>query len=63
MASAPRLLGIAFGLLVIGIVLPFLMVIGLIESTLLLNFLAVASSIAGLTLGFLGVTQYFRRRD
>ena len=57
-----RLIAIGFGLLLIGAVLPFLMVIDLVESTLPLNFLAVMSSIAGLTLGFLGITQYMRRQ-
>jgi hypothetical protein len=62
MESPSRLIKIAFGLLIVGAVLPFLMVIGLLESTLFLNFVAVASSIAGLTVGFLGITQYFRSR-
>ena len=62
MENPARLIAIAFGLLVIGVVLPFLMVIQLVESTLFLNFLAVACSIAGLTTGFMGITQYFRSR-
>lgn len=62
MENSLRLIGIGFGLLIIGVVLPFLMVIKLVESTLFLNFLAVASSIAGLTVGFLGITQLRSRR-
>jgi hypothetical protein len=62
MENPLRLVGIGFGLLVIGVVLPFLMVIGLLESTLFLNFLAVASSIGGLTAGFIGISQYLRSR-
>jgi len=62
MESPLRLIGIAFGLLVIGVALPFLMVIELLESTLFLNFVAVACSIGGLTAGFIGISQYLRSR-
>ena len=62
MENPLRLIAIGLGLLVIGVVLPFLMVTDLVESTLPLNFLAVVSSIGGLTLGFLGITQYMRRQ-
>jgi hypothetical protein len=57
-----RLVVIGFALLVIGAVLPFLMIIKLLESTFFLNLVAVASSIGGLTVGFLGITPYFRDR-
>ncbi len=57
-----RLIIIAFVLLIIGLVLPFLMVLGLVESTLLLCFLAYGSSTTGLILGFVGMTQYMRSR-
>lgn len=60
MESPLKLIAIAFGLLIIGILLPFLMVLGLIESTLLLNFLAVGCSIGGLTTGFIGITRSSR---
>jgi hypothetical protein len=62
MENPLKLVAIGFGLLIIGVVLPFLMVVELVESTLFLNFLAVASSIAGLTTGFLGITQLRSRR-
>jgi hypothetical protein len=62
MENPLRLLAVAFGLLIIGAILPFLMVIKLVESTLFLNFLAAGCSIAGLTTGFVGITQYFRSR-
>lgn len=62
MENPLKLLAIGFGLLVVGVVLPFLMVIGLVESTLFLNFVAVACSIGGLTTGFMGITHYFRSR-
>jgi len=62
MQNPLRLIAIGLGLLVIGVVLPFLMVIELLESTLFLNFLAVVSSIAGLVTGFVGITQLRPRR-
>jgi len=60
MENPVRLIIIAFVLLIIGLVLPFLMVLGLVESTLLLCFLAYGSSTAGLILGFVGIAQYRR---
>ena len=57
-----RLIVAAFFLLLTGVILPFLMVLGLVESTLLLNFLAYGSSTTGLILGFIGVAQYTRGR-
>ena len=57
-----RLIAIGFALLVIGVILPFLMVLELLESTLFLNFVAVASSLAGLVAGFVGITQLRSRR-
>lgn len=60
MASSLRLLAIGFTLLVVGVVLPFLMVIRVVESTLFLNFVAVVCTIGGLTTGFLGMAHYFR---
>jgi len=57
-----RLVAIGFGLLIIGAVLPFLMVIKLVESTLFLNFVAVGCSLGGLTTGFVGITRISRSR-
>lgn len=57
-----RLIAIGFGLLIIGAVLPFLMVIGLVGSTMGLNLLAVLCSVGGITMGMLGLTQYGRWR-
>jgi len=53
---------VGFVLLLTGLVLPFLMVLGLVESTFLLNFLAYGSSTAGLILGFVGIARYGRGR-
>lgn len=57
-----RLIMIAFALLIIGAALPFLMVIGLLKSTLFLNFLAVSCSAAGFITGLIGITRYSRPR-
>lgn len=60
MRNPLRLIVAALVLLLVGVVLPFLMVLGLVESTLLLNFLAYGSSTTGLILGFVGIAQYRR---
>ena len=57
-----RLIIIAVVLLITGVVLPFLMVLQLLESTLALNFIAALSSPVGLILGFIGIAQYRRGR-
>ncbi|MCL0089079.1 hypothetical protein M1O54_01760 [Dehalococcoidia bacterium] len=57
-----RLIIIGFLLLLVGAVLPFVMVIRLVESTFLLNFVAATSSIGGLTAGLIGIVQYDRSR-
>jgi hypothetical protein len=58
-----RLIAIAFGLLLIGAVLPFLMVIGVIQSTIPLNIVAVICSVGGITTGFIAITLYRGRRN
>jgi len=57
-----KLIILGFVLLLIGAVLPFVIVIRLLESTFLLNFLAASSSISGLTVGFIGIAWYARSR-
>ncbi len=57
-----RLILIAFALLIIGVALPFLMVIGVLYSTLPLNLVAYGCSVGGFITGFVGIAQY-RRRD
>jgi hypothetical protein len=56
------MIGIGFILVLVGVLLPFLMVLQILQSTFLLNFLAYGSSIAGLFLGFLGASAYIRNR-
>ncbi len=61
-----RLLIIGFFLALAGAVLPFLTVMGVFESSFLLNFIAFTSSIVGLFLGVIGTATYVgekRRRD
>ncbi|MCL0056176.1 hypothetical protein M1O20_00705 [Dehalococcoidia bacterium] len=57
-----RLIILGFLLLLVGAVLPFVMVIRLLESTFLLNFVAATSSVGGLTVGLIGIVQYNRSR-
>lgn len=52
----PKLImAIAFLLMLFGAVMPFLMVIKLVESTFFLNFLSYGSSVFGLILGIVSV--------
>jgi hypothetical protein len=51
-----------FFLVVIGFVLPFLMVLQVIQSTFFLNFLAYAASFSGLLLGIIGSAFYTAAR-
>jgi len=55
-----RLILIGFVLVTAGMVLPFLMVMQLLESTFFLNFLSFAASVAGLFLGIIGGSMYVR---
>ena len=62
--SSPRfLLGLGVFLMLLGVVLPFLMVIRLLESTFFLNFLSWGASVAGLAFGTIGFAMYSRRRN
>ena len=57
----PRtLLFIALGLLLFGWVMPFLMVLHLVESTFFLNFLSWGASVGGLYLGVMAVAGLVR---
>ncbi|MDT8306804.1 MAG: hypothetical protein RRC07_12780 [Anaerolineae bacterium] len=63
-----RLMVIGLVGLVTGVVLPFLMVIRVIEPSFLLSFISYAASVVGMFLGFLGAFSYARterakRRD
>ena len=61
--NSPRfLLGLGLFLMILGIVLPFLIVIKVLESTFFLNFFSWGASVAGLSLGMIGFTMYSRNR-
>lgn len=55
----PRfLLIVGVTLMLLGIVLPFMMVIKVLESTFFLNFFSWGASVAGLSLGTIGFGMY-----
>ncbi len=60
----PRnLLIIALVMLVLGVVIPFLIVTGVIESTFFLNFLSYVLSAGGLFIGIIGAAMYNRDKN
>lgn len=61
--SPVRLILLGFALLLLGVILPFLMILQILESTLLLNFLAYMASLFGLLCGLVGIVLYNRLRD
>jgi hypothetical protein len=63
--SSLQLILIGFVLLVIGFLLPFLMVLRLLEPTLPLNFIAYFASLFGLIIGVIGIVTYtqVRKKD
>jgi hypothetical protein len=62
MKNPKTLLIVGFILLLAGVVLPFLMVLHILESTFLLNFFSFGAQVAGLFLGFIGSAMYIRVR-
>ncbi len=52
---------IAFGLMLLGFVLPVLMIMQILESTFFLNFLSYTASLLGLILGLIGVSMIVKR--
>ena len=56
--SPLKIILIGFFLVVLGVVLPFLMVLHIIESTFFLNFFSYAASLLGLMLGLIGSAMY-----
>jgi hypothetical protein len=57
-----RIIFVAFLMVLIGAVLPFLMVIRVFEATLWLSFFSYGMSVAGLFLGVFGAANYARDR-
>jgi hypothetical protein len=62
MRSPGFLLALGVALLLLGIILPFLMVIKVLESTFFLNFFSYGASVAGLALGTIGFALWSRGR-
>ena len=57
-----RLIGLAAGLEVVGMLLPWLMVLGVLKSTWAWNILAFLSSVSGLFIGSIGMAMYVQAR-
>ena len=62
MSHPKRLIFIGFLLALFGFVGPFVIVLGLVESTFALNFISYAASVAGLFTGMMGAAMYTRSR-
>jgi len=60
-----KLLVLGFALVLTGFLVPFLMVLGVLEAGFVLSFSAHLSSLIGLLLTFYGISQHvsLRRRD
>jgi hypothetical protein len=65
MMNSPRfLLSLGLVLMLLGIILPFLIVIQVLESTFFLNFFSWGASVAGLAFGTIGFAMWSRtKRD
>ena len=63
MMNSPRLLlSLGLILMVLGVVIPFLILIRVLESTFFLNFFSWGASVGGLFLGIIGVATWVRKR-
>jgi membrane associated rhomboid family serine protease len=61
--NSPRLLvGLGLTLMLLGIILPFLILIHVLESTFFLNFFSWGASVSGLFIGVIGVATWVRTR-
>jgi len=58
--SPVQLILIGFILVMLGMILPFLMLVHVIESTLFMNFFSYTASVIGLFLGIIGAAYYAR---
>jgi hypothetical protein len=61
--SSLKLVTIGFALVLAGFLVPFLMVLGVLESGFTLNFSAYFSSLVGLLLALYGVVDYTNSRQ
>ncbi len=55
------IIGLGFILVLLGALLPWLMVMQVIRSTLFLNFFSFIASVAGILLGIVGAAWYTRK--
>lgn len=63
MIRSPRfLVGLGLILMLLGIALPFLILVKVLESTFFLNFFAYGASVSGLFLGVIGVATWVRTK-
>ena len=62
MNSPHLLLGLGLILMLLGIVLPFLMVIHMLESTFFLNFFSWGASVVGMAFGTIGFATWSRNK-
>ncbi len=53
-----QMMWLGFGLLLVGWILPFLMVLRIVEPTLLLNFASFFASFIGLIVGLIGIVYH-----
>jgi hypothetical protein len=58
--SPLQIILIGLTLAILGVVLPFLMVLHVIQSTFFLNFFSYGASTVGLILGIIGASRYGR---
>jgi hypothetical protein len=56
--NAKKLILVGFLLLLVGVVLPFLMILEIVKASFLLSFIAHGASVSGLFLGTLGAFSY-----
>lgn len=61
--SPRKLLVAGFFLILLGVILPLLMVIHLLESTFFLNFISFAAQVSGLFLGLIGAVLYVKLKN
>ena len=62
--NSPRLMvSIGLTLMLLGIILPFLMLIHVLESTFFLNFFSWGASVGGMFLGVIGVATWVRTKS
>jgi len=61
--NSPRLLlSLGLILMILAVVIPFLILIRVLESTFFLNFFSWGASVGGLFLGIIGVATWVRKR-